>query len=81
MMAAYVLLLFRRLLRPPPGGDWWIQGLTLGTLGATLGFLASGLLHYNFGDSEVVMLFWLLMGIALWMERSRPDEATNAARA
>ncbi len=81
MMAAYLLLLLRRLLRPPPDGDWWMQGLTLGTLGATLGFLASGLLHYNFGDSEVVMLFWLLMGIALWMERSKPDEATNATRA
>ncbi|HSC77756.1 MAG TPA: O-antigen ligase family protein [Candidatus Acidoferrales bacterium] len=81
MMAAYVLLLLRRLLRPPPNGDWWIQGLTLGTLGATLGFLASGLLHYNFGDSEVVMLFWLLMGIALWMERNSSSEATDAARA
>ncbi len=77
MMTAYVLLLLRRLLRPPPGVDWWIQGLTLGTLGATLGFLASGLLHYNFGDSEVVMLFWLLMGIAL----SWRNEESHGARA
>ena len=81
LMATYVLLLLRQLQRPPPGADWWIRGLTLGTLGATLGFLASGLLHYNFGDSEVVMLFWLLMGIALRLEHNRLDEATNAARA
>ncbi|HXE75424.1 MAG TPA: O-antigen ligase family protein [Candidatus Xenobia bacterium] len=80
LMATYVLLLLRRLLRPLPG-DWWIRGLTLGTLGATLGFLASGLLHYNFGDSEVVMLFWLLMGIALWLEHNSSNEADNAARA
>ncbi len=82
LMAAYALMLLRRLLRPPPAGDWWTQGLRLGILGATLGFLASGLLHYNFGDSEVVMLFWLLMGITLWLERfAGSEEAEHAARA
>ncbi len=82
LMAAYTLMLLRQLLRPPPGGDWWARGLTLGILGATLGFLASGLLHYNFGDSEVVMLFWLLMGVTLWLERfAGSEEAEHAVRA
>jgi len=37
----------------------------LGILGALTGFLISSLVNYNYGDSEVVMLFWCLMGIAL----------------
>ena len=40
-------------------------GILLGILGALTGFLISSLVNYNYGDSEVVMLFWCLMGIAL----------------
>jgi len=40
-------------------------GLLLGTLGALTGFLMSSLVNYNYGDAEVAMLFWFLMGIAL----------------
>jgi len=47
----------------------WVRGLALGIFGATTGFLASGFLHYNLGDSEVAMLFWLLMGIAVALDR------------
>jgi len=47
----------------------WVRGLALGIFGATAGFLASGFLHYNLGDSEVAMLFWLLMGIAVALDR------------
>ncbi len=33
----------------------------------------SGLVHYNFGDSEVVMIFYFVMGLALVAERvNRP---------
>ena len=39
--------------------------MLLGILGALTGFLISSLVNYNYGDSEVVMLFWSLMGIAL----------------
>ena len=39
--------------------------LQLGTLGALTGFLASSLVNYNYGDAEVAMLFWFLMGMAL----------------
>jgi O-antigen ligase len=48
---------------------WWAHGLSLGIFGAAVGFLASGFLHYNLGDSEVAMLFWLLMGIAAALAR------------
>ncbi|MCI0402360.1 MAG: O-antigen ligase family protein [Acidobacteria bacterium] len=47
----------------------WVRGLALGIFGSAVGFLSSGFLHYNFGDSEIVMLFWLLMGIAAALAR------------
>ena len=40
-------------------------GILLGCLGGTIGFFASGLVHYNLGDQEVAMMFFLLMGIGV----------------
>lgn len=48
-----------------PRLDWPARGLIVGTLGGTIGFLVSGLVHYNWGDSEVVMILYLLMGMSL----------------
>jgi hypothetical protein len=31
------------------------------------GLLASSLVNYNFGDAEVAMLFWWLMGICVFL--------------
>jgi hypothetical protein len=33
------------------------------------GFFTSGLVHYNFGDSEDVMVLYLIMGLCLVVER------------
>lgn len=41
------------------------RGLALGALGGTLGFFTSGLVHYNWGDSEVVTIFYFIMGLSL----------------
>ncbi len=41
------------------------RGLALGALGGTLGFFTSGLVHYNWGDSEVVTVFYFIMGLSL----------------
>lgn len=46
-------------------GDTNSYGILLGVLGALTGFLASSLVNYNYGDSEVAMMFWWLMGIAM----------------
>jgi O-Antigen ligase len=60
----YVRMLWRLVRRR--NVDHWIErGIVLGALGGTVGFLTSGLVHYNFGDSEVVMLFYFIMGLAL----------------
>jgi membrane-associated protease RseP (regulator of RpoE activity) len=47
------------------GKDWFSLGVLLGAFGGSLGFFTSGLVHYNWGDSEVVMVFYLLMGLSL----------------
>jgi hypothetical protein len=68
-----------RLLRRKLIDDWLIEGwmergIVLGALGGMCGFLTSGLVHYNWGDSEVVMIFYLIVGLTLAIERRvRPD--------
>ncbi|HZH31336.1 MAG TPA: O-antigen ligase family protein [Pyrinomonadaceae bacterium] len=69
-----------RLWRAPALFDWRERGLVLGALGGLVGFFASGLVHYNLGDSEVVMVFYLIMGLALALERfARPEAHAGAA--
>src|SRR5688572_33140468 len=46
------------------------RGLAVGALGGALGFFTSGLVHYNWGDSEVVTVFYLIMGLCLVVERT-----------
>lgn len=46
------------------------RGLTIGALGGTVGFLTSGLVHYNWGDSEVVTVFYFIMGLCLVVDRT-----------
>jgi hypothetical protein len=55
------------------GGDWIGRGLALGALGGAVGFFVSGLVHYNLGDSEVAMVFYLIMGLALASMKIRDD--------
>ena len=49
--------------------SWIERGIVLGALGGLLGFMTSGVVHYNWGDSEVVMIFYLIMGLSLVVER------------
>ena len=49
--------------------DWVERGIVLGALGGLLGFMTSGVVHYNWGDSEVVMIVYLIMGFSLVVER------------
>ena len=68
----------RRALSPD---DWIGRGIVLGALGGLLGFMSSGVVHYNWGDSEVVMIFYLIMGFSLVVERMTRTTASDCARA
>lgn len=48
---------------------WEIWGLALGGLGVVVAFNVSSLVHFNFGDGEVVMTFWLLTGLVFAVRR------------
>jgi hypothetical protein len=47
-------------------------GLLLGASGAIVGFFASSLVNYNFGDAEVALVFWWLMGIVVVLNQRKP---------
>jgi O-antigen ligase len=68
LMGMYARMLWR-LQRRIPAENWIEKGIALGALGGLLGFLLSGVVHYNWGDSEVVMVFYLIMGLSLAVER------------
>jgi O-antigen ligase len=59
LLGVYARMLLK-LIRDPNGG-----GLALGALGGLAGFFASGLVHYNWGDSEVVTIVYFIMGLTL----------------
>jgi O-antigen ligase len=58
-----------RLLRSGRLESWIERGVILGALGGLIGFISSGIVHYNWGDSEVVMIFYLIMSLTLVIER------------
>ena len=61
--------------RRVPSEDWIERGIALGALGGLLGFMLSGVVHYNWGDSEVVMIVYLIMGLSLVVERQSRERA------
>jgi O-antigen ligase/polysaccharide polymerase Wzy-like membrane protein/PDZ domain-containing protein len=65
MMILFWLTIARAERRAADLSDTNFYGVLLGTLGALTGFLMSSLVNYNYGDAEVTMLFWFLMGTAL----------------
>jgi hypothetical protein len=65
LMILFWLTIARAERRAADLSDTNYYGILLGTLGALTGFLMSSLVNYNYGDAEVVMMFWFLMGIGL----------------
>ena len=55
----------------PEFADWQTRGILLGCFGGLVGFFTSGLVHYNLGDAEVAMVFFILMGIGVGLCNSR----------
>jgi len=65
LLAVFWIMLTRgeRELRAAPD-EAAAHGLMLGATGALAGFFASSLVNYNFGDAEVALVLWWLMGTA-----------------
>ena len=74
VLGVYARTLWRGF-RSDSNADWRPRGILLGCLGALIGFFASGLVHYNIGDQEVAMVFYILMafGVALASFNSSRD--------
>src|SRR5882724_5726893 len=69
---AFLFVYARTLWRSVRAGaklEWVERGILLGALGGLAGFFTSGLVHYNWGDSEVVMVLYMVMGLALAVHR------------
>lgn len=64
MMAIFAVEMWRLVKRLRHDGRWELWGVALGGLGGLVAFNISSLVHFNFGDGEVVMMFWLLTGMA-----------------
>jgi O-antigen ligase len=45
--------------------NWREMGIVLGSFGGLVGFTASGMVHFNLGDAEVAMVFFMLMGLSI----------------
>jgi O-antigen ligase len=78
LLYLYARMLWRALRRRRVEG-WTERGVMLGALGGLAGFFASGLVHYNFGDSEVAMIFYFIMGLCLVIEREAREDGEARA--
>ncbi len=53
-------------------GIWNVEfGIILGCFGGLIGFFTSGLVHYNLGDQEVALVFFLLMALSVFLCNSK----------
>lgn len=74
LMAACWLLAFRSASAASDLGDTTRYAILLGATGAIIAFFASSLVNYNFGDGEVTLVFWWLMGIVVILKRSMEEQ-------
>ncbi len=54
------------------------KALMLGIFSTFIGFLINGLVEFNFGDSEVVMVIYILMGLTLFIRKETADHRLEA---
>ena len=72
LIGTYARMLWRLIGKAKSSGESFPLGLGLGALGGLAGFFSSGLVHYNWGDSEVVMVVYFVMGLSLVVARVSP---------
>jgi O-antigen ligase len=79
LLGVYVRMLWR--IQRRVSIEDFARGVAVGALGGMIGFFTSGLVHYNWGDSEVVTVLYFIMGLCLVGERTNqrgPDSSVRA---
>jgi len=61
----YGVTLVRAIRSQRRSTDNWLVGILLGCLGGLVGLFVSGIVHYNLGDGEVALIFYLLMAVGV----------------
>lgn len=84
-LAAFVVLLvvfFKegyRAFREQAGKSRFLAGVALGGLMSIVSFLVAGITETTYNDSEVIMLFYFMMGLTIWV-RHRKKQDTNESK-
>jgi O-antigen ligase len=80
LIAAMVTLTWRGYAQAKRLGDEATGGLMLGAFAALIGFSASSLVNYNFGDAETLMMLLLIIGLSIVARKkqSRQSEESEA---
>jgi len=78
VMAILFVAILRSARRLRVSDQYQLWGIQLGCLGALAAFNVSSLVHFNFGDGEVVMAFWLLMGLAFAVQRIAAEPSADS---
>jgi putative inorganic carbon (HCO3(-)) transporter len=58
-------------------GDWLLGSICLGGFSAYIGFQVNGLFEYNFGDHEIAVLLWFVVGLAYSAQRLLSPAGTS----
>jgi len=81
LMSAFLIHLWKASRKASELSDTNSFGMLLGTFGALVGFLVSSMVNYNYGDAEVAMMFWWLMGTSVAIPQltptATPSETTD----
>jgi hypothetical protein len=77
-MAIFVLNTWQTIKIVSWDSQWQLRGIALGGLGAIIAFNVSSFVHFNFGDGEVIMAFWLLTGLAFAVRRIAIESPVGA---
>jgi len=77
LMSAFLIHLWKASRKAGDLSDTNSFGLLLGTFGALVGFLVSSVVNYNYGDAEVAMMFWWLMGTSVAISRLNANSETE----
>jgi len=77
VLAIYARTLWRGIKLKRPLGRLSL-GILTGCLGGLVGFISSGFVHWNLGDAEVAMVFFLLMGVGVSLAEAERGDAAPA---